>query len=243
MPDHFASLARQLGDEFGVDPLFMLRCAQNWYRMYQGGNMWSAWDCYLTAYRDVLGLVLPAHERYRAWEACSLEGGFRIMHEEFCIVSDRPEVLLKDEQNRPHCETGPSHRWRDGWELFFWHGVEVPREWILEKRITVADALNWPNVEQRRAACEILGWSTVLESPELNPKVIDEDEPHIGTLIQVDLPDAPAQWFLKYRCGTGRWFAESVNDKGFNTALKANAGGNGWRGVGDPLDFIPFART
>lgn len=99
------------------------------------------------------------------------------------------------------------------------------------------------NVEQRRAACEIVGWHNVLEANDLNPKIIDEDEPSIGTLIQVDLPDAPEQWFLKYRCGTGRWFAESVNDKSFNTALKANAGGNGYRGIGDPMDFIPFARS
>jgi len=83
----------------------------------------------------------------------------------------------------------------------------------------------------------------VLEHPSLNSKIINEDVPHIGTLIQVDLPDAPGQWFLKYRCGTGRWFAESVNDKRYNTALLANAAGNGYRGVGNPEDFIPFART
>lgn len=205
--------------------------------------MWAAWAGFLQAARDVLGLQLPQHAKYQAWEDCALHGGFRVLHEEFCIVSDFPAEIHKDEQNRPHNEFGPSHRWRDGWELYFWHGVKVPKEWITEKRITAGEALNWANVEQRRAACEILGWANVLEAPSLNPKIINEDEPHIGTLIQVDLPDAPAQWFLKYRCGTGRWFAESVNDKSFNTALKANAGGNGWRGLGDPLDFIPFVRT
>ena len=99
------------------------------------------------------------------------------------------------------------------------------------------------NLPQRRAACEILGWAAVLESPELHPRIVDKDEPYIGTLIEIDLPDAPKQWFLKYRCGTGRWFAEAVNNKEFDTALKANAGGNGWRGQGDPLSFIPFIRT
>lgn len=183
--------------------------------------MWSAYDCYLTAYRDVLGLVLPEHERYRAWEACALEGGFRIMHEEFCIVSDRPEILLKDEQNRPHCETGPSHRWRDGWELYYWHGVQVPKEWITEKRITAAEALNWPNVEQRRAACEILGWARVLE--ELNAKVIDTDEdPEVGTLLEADIPDSGKERFLKVRCGTGRDNIVLPVPPTMNTALQAN---------------------
>ena len=92
--------------------------------------------------------------------------------------------------------------------------------------------------------CEIIGWDKVLEDDSLNPVIIDEDQPHIGKLIQVDLPDAPQQWFLKFQCGTGRVFAEPVNDKSFDTALKANAGGNGWRpGMGDPDNFIPFVRT
>jgi hypothetical protein len=146
------------------------------------------------------------------------------MHDEFCMVSDRPEILKVDEQHRPHCGDGPSHRWRDGWELFYWHGVKIPGEWVTGKPPTAKEALAQENAELRRAACEIVGWHKVLESPELNPRIIDVDEPYIGTLIQVDLPDAPEQWFLKYQCGTGRWFAESVNDKSFDTALKATGG-------------------
>ena len=224
--------------------LWLLSCSQNWWRMYQGGNMWASWDCYLTAARDVLKLKLAAHKNYEAWEQAAIHGGFRIMHADFCMVSDFPETLKIDEQNRPHCETGPSHKWRDGWSLYHWHGVKVPAEWIEEKSVlTPAIALSVENVEQRRAACEILGWHNVLAAPSLNPRIIDADEDHIGQLIAVDLPDAPDQWFIKYRCGTGRIFAEPVTDKRFNTALLANAGGNGYRGQGDPMSFIPFIRS
>ena len=129
-------------------------------------------------------------------------------------------------------------------EQYYWHGQSIPDWWISEKgKLTPEIALRWDNVEQRRSACEILGWANVLEHPSLNPRIIDQDLPHIGTLIEVDLPDAEGQWFLKYQCGTGRWFAESVNDKSFNTALLANAGGNGYRGVGDPESYIPFIRS
>ncbi|MGN6657058.1 MAG: DUF6745 domain-containing protein [Rhodanobacter sp.] len=226
-----------LGQEFGVDHIFMLRCAQNWYRLYQGGNMWSAYDCYLTAFRDVLGLVLPEHERYRAWEACAIEGGFRIMHEEFCIVSDRPEMLKVDEQNRPHCENGPSHRWRDGFEIYYWHGIEVPGEWIVEKSITASEALHWQNMEQRRAACEIIGWAKVLE--QLDAKVIDTDEDEeIGQLLEAEIPDSGPERFLKVRCGTGRVFVLSV-PRECNTALAANA----WTFGLDAMSFKPEVRT
>jgi hypothetical protein len=206
--------------------------------MYQGGNMWSALDCYLSAFRDVLGLVLPEHEKYRAWESCAIEGGFRVMHEEFCIVSDRPEVLRVDDENRPHCESGPSHRWRDGWSLYFWHGVSIPGEWVTGKKPSAKEALTWPNIEQRRAACEIVGWAAILR--ELKAKVIDADpDPLVGTLLEVDLPDAGKERFLRVRCGTGREFALPMPPT-VRTALE----GNLWS-YGLPADrsLIPEVRT
>jgi hypothetical protein len=169
----FSLIAKQLGAEFGVSPAFMLQCAQSWYRMYQGGNMWSAWDSYITAFRDVLGLVLPQHEKYKAWEACSVEGGFRIMHEEFCIVCDRPEILLKDDQNRPHSAVGPSHRWRDGWSLYYFHGVKVP-ELIIEhpEQITIVMIETESNAEVRRVMMKRYGYERYMA--DCGAKVIEE---------------------------------------------------------------------
>ena len=157
----FANLAQEMGREFNVSPDFMLQCAQRWWRIYQGGNMWSTWDSYLTAFRDVIGLQLPEDEKYRAWEACAVEGGFRVVHEEFCIVCDRPEVLTIDDQNRPHNATGPSHRWRDGWALYYWHGMRIPAElnFIIHspEQITVADIEGQTNSELRRVMVDRYG--------------------------------------------------------------------------------------
>lgn len=183
--------------------------------------MWAYFGAYVEGMRDVLGLQLPVFEKYKAWENCSLHGSFRVLHEEFCIVSDFPAEIHKDEQNRPHNEHGPSHRWRDGWCLWHWHGVKVPKEWITEKSISAAEALNWPNIEQRRAACEIIGWARVLE--ELNAKVIDTDEdPEVGTLLEADIPDSGKERFLKVRCGTGRDNIVLPVPPTMNTALQAN---------------------
>ena len=157
----FANLAQEMGREFNVSPDFMLQCAQRWWRIYQGGNMWSTWDSYFTAFRDVIGLQLPEDEKYRAWEACAVEGGFRVVHEEFCIVCDRPEVLTIDDQNRPHNATGPSHRWRDGWALYYWHGMRIPAElnFIIHspEQITVADIEGQTNSELRRVMVDRYG--------------------------------------------------------------------------------------
>lgn len=203
-------------------------------RIYNSGYLWGSQDLYWIArakFAQHIGVKFTEDQTRQ----------LNIMHdigfqcewwwpfEGVCFVSETP-TEVKWDGNVLHNETGPAVLYEDGYTVYSWRGTNIPREWIEEKdKLPPERALTWDNVEQRRAACEILGWQNVLEHPSLNPKIIDEDQPHIGTLIQVDLPDAPEQWFIKYKCGTGRWFAEAVNDKSFDTALKANAGGNGWR--------------
>jgi hypothetical protein len=144
-----------------------------------------------------------------------------------------------DNQNRPHCGDGPSHKWRDGWALYHWHGVVIPKEWVTGNPPSPADALNWENIEQRRAACEIVGWSNILK--QLKAKVIDEDsDAEIGTLLEVNIPDSGKERFLKVRCGTGRENIVLPVPKNMKTALAANA----WTyGIDDLKSFKPEIRT
>ena len=219
--------------------VFGLECAKAWAACYQGGNMWASYEAYITATRDILRLELPSHKKYECWESAAINGGFRVMHKEFCIVSDFPEILKIDNENRPHCENGPSHRWRDGWSLYHWHGQEIPSEWIENKEsLTAKIALTWKNIEQRRAACEILGWSNILT--ELDAKIINTDkDPEIGELVEVIIPEIGRERFLRVRCGTGREFAIPVPPK-MKTALEAQA----WTWGLDKKDFTkPEIRT
>jgi hypothetical protein len=112
--------------------------------------------------------------------------------------------------------------YRDGWTLWHWHGVSVPPEWITDRASLTADiALKHDNIEQRRAACEIIGWARILD--ELKAKTIDKDaDPEIGELLLVSLPDAPREKFLRVRCGTGRYFAIPMPSH-VKTALEGNA--------------------
>lgn len=201
--------------------------------------MWAGYDSYLTAFRDILGLRLKEHEKYASWEQAAIEGAFRVLHPEFCLVSDFPEVLKVDAENRPHCETGPSHRWRDGWSLYHWHGVSIPANWIEDREsLTAQAALTWANIEQRRAACEIVGWINILQ--ELKAKTIEQDEdPMIGELVEVEI-EGSRERFLRVQCGTGREFALPVPPT-VKTALQANA----WTfGIDDAAKFVkPEIRT
>ena len=231
--EHYVSVCKALAGKKGID------AAKQWSSVYQGGAYWAQYDSYLTAMRDILGLRLKEHENYKYWEEAAIHGTFRVMHEKFCIVSDFPEMLKIDDQNRAHGQDGPSHRWRDGWSLYHWHGVAVPEHWIIKKEtLTAKEAMTWVNIEQRRAAIEIVGWANVLE--QLDAKIINEDgDPEIGTLVEVNLPDLGRERFLKVKCGTGRIFAIPVPPD-TKTALEGQA----WTFGVELKDFtVPEVRT
>jgi hypothetical protein len=151
--------------------------------------MWAGWSAYLSAYRDILGLRLPIYEKFKAWEDCSIHGGFRFMHEEFCMVCDFPEILKKDDQNRPHCDDGPSHRWRDGWSLYHVHGVRVPRYVIEEPHlITVKLIEDETNAEVRRVMIDRYPGGPSKYITDSGSKILDHDE-RWGTLRIKHLDD------------------------------------------------------
>lgn len=148
--------------------------------------------------------------------------GWLNVYEDVVVFQDRPESIRFDEQKRLHCEDGPAILYRDGFGIYSWHGITVPSEWIMNKgELSPKTALTWDNIEQRRAACEIIGWAKVLR--ELNARVIDCDEdPMIGTLVEVNIPEIGKEKFLKVLCATGREFALPVPPT-METALEANA--------------------
>jgi hypothetical protein len=169
----YAALCKEIGGSQG------LKLASQIDTYMAGGNMWAQYDCLLTAMRDVLGLDLPEHVPYKAWEECAIHGSFRWLHEKFCLVSDFPEAIRQDEQFRPHCDDGPSHRWRDGWELFYVHGVRVPPKVVLSpETLTAQEISDEVNAEVRRVMLSRFGlaryvkeagFDVVCEYPEDHP--------------------------------------------------------------------------
>ena len=121
---------RRLAQAMGLDG-FGLQCAAHAWRMWQGGNQWSGYNSYLSFFRHVAKIDID-YSTWQHWEDLSLHSGPRIMHPDFCMISDRPETLLVDDRNRPHCDTGPFCRWRDGTALYSVHGVRVPA-WLIER--------------------------------------------------------------------------------------------------------------
>jgi len=230
--DYPAEDWHRLDKKLGLDG-FGIACAREAYRMRSGGNQWSAYAARHAFFRHVAKLDLPIFAKWDAWEKLAEHSGPRWVHEEFCVISDRPEVLSVEytpdpngghRRGRLHNGTGPATLYRDGAALYSWHGTRVPGKWVLDRgSITVEDCLTHPNVEERRSAAEMLGWDKVLA--KLPHRVIQADaDPMVGTLIECDLPEAGPSRFLKVKCGTGRDFVLSV-PMTMRTALEANAWG------------------
>ena len=180
---HMASIVafarRVTGGELGV------LCAQWAWRMSQGGNQWSAWVAFLSFFRHVAQLPLD-YSKWDHWERAAIHGGLRIMHRDFCIVSDFPETLLVDAENRPHCDTGPFCRWRDGSALYAVHGVRVPA-WLVEhpERLTADHITRESNAEVRRVMLERYGADRYIR--DIGAVALDASD--FGTLYQVPLGD------------------------------------------------------
>jgi hypothetical protein len=193
-----------------------------------GFQWWGQHDSYWIAFylfcRDVVGVKYDAQRSRQLdmWRDVAQSCCWWWCFENYVVCSERPTVVAMDEREVLHCETGPALAFADGWNVYAWHGTVVPAEWI-EQRATLDPkiALTDSSVERRRAAASIIGWAKVLAS--LPHRTIDEDaDPQIGTLLEIDLPDAKGSRFLKVRCATGRDFILPV-PREMKTALESNS--------------------
>jgi len=75
------------------------------------------------------------------------------------LLTERPLRVQRDERNRLHAEDGPAIVYPDGWGVWSWHGVRVPRE-IIETpadQVTAEGIAGESNVEVRRVLVERIG--------------------------------------------------------------------------------------
>jgi hypothetical protein len=161
----------------------LLSCAVDAYTCWNGGNQWSGESAFLSFFRHVAQLPLD-YSKWEHYEAAAIHSGPRMMHREFCIVSDRPILLMVDAENRPHCEDGPFCAWRDGTALWAWHGTRVPAWIIAHPELLTAQRIQQEqNTELRRVMLERFGFSRYVDGIGALPIHADET----GTLYRCDI--------------------------------------------------------
>ena len=159
---------------------FLLRCAQQALYIEWGGNLWCGWTAWRTFFVQVCQLEIAALDELAMLETMHSRGGPFSLHSDFAMVSDRPRVLKRDAGGRLHSDSGPAIAYRDGWSLYFWHGLHIPRshEWVIEQsgKLTPDAIEAEPNAELRRVMLEVFGFENYLA--QRKAKVIAADELH-----------------------------------------------------------------
>lgn len=88
---------------------------------------WLAGNDY---FRSVCGLKAET-KPLRGIMAVARSANWWLPHENICWVSERPQILTRDDCGRLHNLSGPALIYPDGWAIYAVHGLRVP-EWIIE---------------------------------------------------------------------------------------------------------------
>ena len=164
-----------------------LEAVKNVHNMWNGGNQLSGWLGYVTFFRYIAKVDVD-FTKWDAYEQLGVLSGPRIMHNNFCIISDRPTKFTVNATQLPHCEDGPFCEWTDGCSLYSYNGVRGP-SWIISnpELITVENIEAEANAEVRRVMIDKFGKDKFVMSAG---KVIHTDD--YGTLYRKDVPgDVP----------------------------------------------------
>lgn len=106
--------------------------------------------------RNVLGLRDETAPLLGLWQV-AMNAGWVQPHENVCWIAERPRILRGDPQDRLHSASGPALQFCDGWSVWAWKGVEVPRRLIEQpEQITLAAIDGADNVQVRRCMIEIM---------------------------------------------------------------------------------------
>jgi hypothetical protein len=138
---------------------------------------------------------------------------------DYAVATDRPELLKRDAQGRPHSESGPAIRYRDGWGFHAWHGTRVPAALIEDEPWDLPRIVRERNAEVRRCAIERTGWERL--EPQLGAPVATAPDPG-NPGRQLALYDVPTRLYESRvrlvlmtngspdRSGVERRYAETV---------------------------------
>jgi len=226
------NLRANLWDNLGAN----LRANLGDQKIWNPNFLWGSQDLYWIAwfrFAQKIGCnFAPIDvERLDIMERISTQCEWWWPFEGIVFVSQRPLVVRKDEQGRLHGEYKPALEYAGGYNLYAWHGTNLPDDWVINREtIDPAEILKCENVEQRAAGLQCYGLGRMKH--KIGKLVHDSGEPTIGAVWDIQLPGlSKSGRFLSAICPRnneifeGIPFVNPIDGKPINTALAAQA----WR--------------
>jgi hypothetical protein len=162
-----------------------------WKSIY--GSHDAGWLAFYRYFHDVLGLTEETKKLNGLWELAQ-SAGWALPYENICWVSERHNILSRDDRGRLHSLTGPACAYPDGWKIYAVHGVRVPAN-IIENSsaITIKDINSTTNIEIRRVMIDLYKRDQKISGAaayirDAGGQRLDCDE-RFGTLWQCNLVD------------------------------------------------------
>ena len=175
------------------------------YNVFSGSHE-SKWFAFLEFLHDNFNLA----DKAKGLIETSKCAGWVWPFENMAIITDRPEVCHV-ENGLLHCDSGPAIIYRDGFSVFAFNGVRLPREWVEQKNtIDPLTILQVENADQRAAGLALIGWDRALK--HLNHAVIeDTNNPAHGQLLEIHLPEVGSGYYLRALCPRNGWIVQGVD--------------------------------
>jgi len=115
--------------------------------------------------------------KYKDFLKSGVWGG--ILYDTVAILIRRPNLIKRNNRFDLHSIKGPAIAWRDGYSLYFVHGISVDRRWVDDPlSLTAEEILEEDNVEVRRTMIDLLGAEEFCKRAKF--EIIDEDFDRTG---------------------------------------------------------------
>ncbi|GAA2612513.1 hypothetical protein SMC26_09925 [Actinomadura fulvescens] len=154
------------------------------------GTQCVSWVAHYEALRRAAGVTFTSEQQrlLELWAVVARSCGWWWPREEVCVVSERPaelrtEVSGDNGEVRLHRADGPAVRYADGWDLYAWHGAQVPA-WVVTDPC-VGRIERERNVEVRRCAIEHIGWPAYIEQAGLSLVAVAPDPGNPGSELRL----------------------------------------------------------
>jgi hypothetical protein len=144
------------------------------------------WLAFYRYFFEVCQLDDQTNKLAGLWELAQ-SAGWALPHANICWISERHNILVRDDRGRLSNLAGPACAYPDGWAIYAVHGVRVPAD-VIETpaaNFTRERILDEPNAEIRRVLIERVGHERFLSLTEAKP--IHGD--NCGKLYRINLPD------------------------------------------------------
>lgn len=151
-----------------------------------GGGQHLAAQLSMPAYFAQLLPGLAGPQPLQGLMLAARSAGWWWLFDDVAVLTERPRSLHRDDQGRLHHPHGAAIGYPDGWGVWAWHGVRVPRGVIAQpETLTVQRIRDEANLEIRRVMLERYGQERYLRDADAQRVHADQT----GVLWRCELPD------------------------------------------------------